>query len=679
MLTSHTRYPGAQPFSDDDISRKTFFGRKRESTDLANKILANRLVVVYAKSGLGKTSLLNAGVAQRLRNERCLPLMVRVNDVQRGPFTSILEGIRTAAERQVVEYIPGSQTSLWHFFKTAEFWQGDLLLTPVLILDQFEELFTLQSIEAQAAFLADLGFLVRGVPPATTPQTDVDTTKRGALPSELTETPPALRLVLSLREDCLGFLEEAADWIPQILDHRFRLTPLSIEAAVEALTGPAEVDDHILQTKPFSYAPEAVTTIIDHLSRRSGQLTTYTARHVEPFHLQLICQRIERIVVARQQSPGSALTITMETIGGEAALRATLEDFYKQEIYALSSRRQRRAVRRLCEEYLISPEGRRLSIEEHEIHRQIKLSGETLGKLVDRRLLRSDQRADSTYYELSHDTLVEPVLATRRVKGRFLGALTICAGALLSLLIGLGVQTLLGGLIGPTKAETDIFEILFGALIFFSLGSLGILLFRRGVRTFRRYRSFSTYILHPVPGEHNFLWEIYFWTYLVLTLPNAAIIVLFLIDETLNIIGVDYSIQNWTYLVRTLPNPTIIVLFLIDETLNIIGVDYSIQDLPFLGLINFIVPLSSIILLLAVYSYTFKENILHANCWKTLLWLVVFFVVASLLEVYVFPKDFVSNILPFLERHIYFSRWELLVEWLLSLPGIYVLYKLSSK
>jgi Novel STAND NTPase 1 len=670
MLTSRTRYPGAQPFSDDEISRKTFFGRKRESTDLANKILANRLVVVYAKSGLGKTSLLNAGVAQRLRNEQCLSLMVRVNDVQHGPFMSILEGIRTAAKRQAVEYAPGSQTSLWHFFKTAEFWQGDLLLTPVLILDQFEELFTLQSTEAQAAFLADLGFLVRGVPPATTPQTDVDTTKRGALHSELTETPPALRIVLSLREDCLGFLEEAADWIPQILDHRFRLTPLSIEAAVEALTGPAEVDDNILQTKPFSYAPKAVTTIIDHLSRRSGQLTTYTARHVEPFHLQLICQRIERIVVARQQSTGSALTITMEDIGGEAALRATLEDFYKQEIYALSSRRQRRAVRRLCEEYLISPEGRRLSIEEHEIHRQLKLSGETLEKLVDRRLLRSDQRADSTYYELSHDTLVEPVLATRRVKGRFLGALTICAGALLSLL---------GVLIGLTKSETDIFEILFGAIIFFSLGSFGIFLFRRGVRTFRRYRSFSTYILHSVPGEYNFLWEIYFWTYLILALPKTTIIVFFLIDEILKIIGVDYSIQNWTYLILALPKTTIIVFFLIDEILKIIGVDYSIQNLPFLGLINFIVPLLSIILLLAVYSYAFKENILHANCWKILLWLVVFFVVESLLEVYVFPKDFVSNILQFLKRHIYFSRWELLVEWLVSLPGIYALYKLSSK
>jgi hypothetical protein len=409
MLNSRTRYPGAQPFSDDEISRKTFFGRKRESADLANKILANRLVVVYAVSGLGKTSLLNAGVPQLLKNEKCLPLIVRVNDTQHGPFTSILEGIRTAAERQAVEYVPGSQASLWHFFKTAEFWRGDLLLTPVLILDQFEELFTLQSAQARTAFLSDLGFLVRGVPPSTTPQTDVDTNKSGDLYHELTDTPPALRLVLSLREDYLGSLEDAADWIPQILDHRFRLTPLPIKAAEEALTGPAGIDDNLLQTKPFTYAPEAVTTIITYLSRRSGRpttvthakgrggwkglfrrgrQTTYAVGYIEPFQLQLICQRIERIVVERQQRTGSALTITMQDIGGEAGLRATLQDFYNQEIRVLSSRRQRRAVRRLCEDLLISPEGRRLSTEEHEIHRKLKLSGEILGKLVDRRLLR---------------------------------------------------------------------------------------------------------------------------------------------------------------------------------------------------------------------------------------------------------------------------------------------------
>ena len=86
MNASATRYPGAQPFSDDALSRKIFFGREREVIALSDQILANRMVVVYARSGLGKTSLLNAGVAQRLRDEGLVlhtPALCRKTDSYR--------------------------------------------------------------------------------------------------------------------------------------------------------------------------------------------------------------------------------------------------------------------------------------------------------------------------------------------------------------------------------------------------------------------------------------------------------------------------------------------------------------------------------------------------------------------------------------------------------------------
>jgi hypothetical protein len=168
-------------------------------TELTDQILANRMVVVYGRSGLGKSSLLNAGVAQRLRDEGHLPLVVRVNDVQNGPRASILQGIGTAAERQQIEYSAGDPVSLWSFFKTAEFWRGDILATPVLILDQFEELFTLQSSEARMNFLSELGYLVRGVAPPDFVDAHPD----------LSTAAPAVHVVLSLREDFLGLLEEA--------------------------------------------------------------------------------------------------------------------------------------------------------------------------------------------------------------------------------------------------------------------------------------------------------------------------------------------------------------------------------------------------------------------------------------------------------------------------------------
>ena len=55
------RYPGPHSFQDKDVERDSFFGRKPEIRDLVNKILSFRLIVLFGKSGLGKTSLLQAG------------------------------------------------------------------------------------------------------------------------------------------------------------------------------------------------------------------------------------------------------------------------------------------------------------------------------------------------------------------------------------------------------------------------------------------------------------------------------------------------------------------------------------------------------------------------------------------------------------------------------------------
>ena len=443
------------------------------------------MVIVYARSGLGKTSLLQAGVAPRLREEDHLPLFVRVNDLRNGPFRGVLETIPGEAERQGIEYVPGLPESLWSFFKSAEFWRGDLLLTPVLVLDQFEELFTLQSEPARAHFLDQLSYLTRGVrPPSATPSAE-----------ELSEHPPAVRIVLSLREDCLGFLEEAAEHIPQILDARFRLAPLDLHAAEEAIVGPAAVRDPGLETRPFALDRHAITSILDYLSQRRTRTVGETRRYVEPFQLQLVCRRIEQIAAARQAASGSDLTITMADLGGEAGLTRTLRDFYREAIRTLPDGHMRRASRRLCEEYLISPEGRRLSLEENELRRQLDLPKETLSQLVASRLLRSENRSESTYYELSHDALVEPIFASRRTKARIMGAFGIGSGALLFLLSLFAVLAmqyyLLTEYVFATETSEFVGEVI--GLFLVMLGGLGIvvssaILLRGSARSILRYR-----------------------------------------------------------------------------------------------------------------------------------------------------------------------------------------------
>jgi hypothetical protein len=479
------RYPGAQPFSDDPISRSVFFGRDVESSNLTDQILANRLVVVYAKSGIGKTSLLQAGTAQPLRDEGHLPLFVRVNNMELAPLRSVFNGVHDGAARWGGEYTHGSELSLWHFFKTVEFWQSDRLLIPVLVLDQFEELFTLHSSHVRSEFLPELGCLIRGMRPVFKKTSGDDL--------GLTDAPPEIRVVISLREDYLGVLDEAADTIPQILDHRFRLTPLAVDAAKQALEGPASINDKRLGTKPFSFNPDTVQAILIYLSKRTKGQIVQSGIYIEPFHLQLICQRLEMLAAERQRQTSEKVEMVLEDLGGEEGLTRTLRDFYKSVTDGIQPKNKRRKVRRLCEQYLISPEGRRLSLERNEIKRILNLGEETLKDLVDHRLLRSDQRADSWYYELSHDCLVNPILATRKTQGMTMGVLGLI-GSIFSGIFGLSL--LFGSLASLHFVSQSNNAGIFALFIFPTMISIGAVALwfsigaaRRSVEILNRYAA----------------------------------------------------------------------------------------------------------------------------------------------------------------------------------------------
>ncbi|MCH7748851.1 MAG: ATP-binding protein, partial [Acidobacteria bacterium] len=55
-----TPYIGPLPFGREDAD--LFFGRVREVDDLVSLTFAHRAVLLYAESGAGKSSLINAGL-----------------------------------------------------------------------------------------------------------------------------------------------------------------------------------------------------------------------------------------------------------------------------------------------------------------------------------------------------------------------------------------------------------------------------------------------------------------------------------------------------------------------------------------------------------------------------------------------------------------------------------------
>jgi WD40 repeat protein len=431
-----SRYSGSSPFQDDDLSRLLFFGRSTEKDALLHKILVEDLVVLYSRSGLGKTSLLNAGILAPLRERGFFPMICRLyvgdglpqSDPLKSIYGSIEENIAKAhSDRIIEEYHPGKKDTLWEYFKTLEIWSpDDVLLTPVLILDQFEELFTFYERDKRQAFSEQLGDLVRGsIPKSIREQYFQPTEAKPAFP--YSEKPPKVKILLSLREEYLGHLAELARDLPSILKSGFRLTPLQRENAKEAIVGPAEFDKRRIAektkkdlvnlriTEPFSYDAEKLQEILNFLSNPEENPEGIEQDEVDPTQLQILCQYIEEKVQERlSREPGKEVVVDNKLLLGKNEMRAAIKNFYDRAIDKIQLRSNRRNVLALIENGLISRNNRRLSLAQGDIQHRFHVSPETLQELAKVRLLRPDHRLGDVYYELSHDTLIRPIQQSKK-------------------------------------------------------------------------------------------------------------------------------------------------------------------------------------------------------------------------------------------------------------------------
>jgi len=390
---SRRRYPGTGPFGPEDAA--LFFGRRSETEELFLRILSVPLLLQFGKSGLGKTSLLQAGLFPLLRTRPFLPVMIRLNDPLESLTGAVARSIRESVRNEGVDIDDTAPAGLWELLATTTVWRDDLLLTPVLVFDQFEEVFTLRDQMFRYELAAELGALATGIP-------------RQRLNDVALERPD-VKLLISLKETHLGELEQFSATIPRLFQERLRLEPLSERDARDAVVKPAKLQDgEPYWTKPFTYDDQTLDNMLTYLKGRSDV--------IEPFQLQLLCRHAEGIARRKESTQSEPVTLTMNDFKGSDAFAVVLENFYRDVLGRISSPGERKRAAALCEEGLLGSSGQRLMLEKTQILSEYDISESTLDVLGRERLVREERRMESTFYELSHDRLAESVFAARSGK-----------------------------------------------------------------------------------------------------------------------------------------------------------------------------------------------------------------------------------------------------------------------
>lgn len=387
-------YIGPRPFERGELDG--FYGRDQEVSDLLSYITANRVVVLYAASGAGKTSLLNAGLIPELEEEGFQVYRVtRVGGaVPEGVDINVIDNVYvynaliywSDEDDDPTQYY---NTTLEDYIQTTspdpQDYDDDGLEDPrVIIFDQFEEIFNFypERWQDRERFFEQLAAAL--------------------------EADPLLRVILSLREDYIAPLDPYARILPGRMQARFRLERLKEAEALGAIREP-------LKGTPYGYAEGVAEQLVVELRKQrietaNGETMLVEGEYIEPVQLQVVCQSLWRSL------PDDTEVINEEHLRALGGVTQALSDFYQRNLRAtleqVPSIRESQ-LRDWFEHKLITPAGTRATVYRGRSDTE-GIPNRAVDMLENLYLIRGQFRAGARWYELTHDQFVDPVLESNR-------------------------------------------------------------------------------------------------------------------------------------------------------------------------------------------------------------------------------------------------------------------------
>lgn len=398
-LSREFPWPGLLSFREED--HDFFGGRDEEVQELFRRVQSEPLTLLFSAAGLGKTSLLRAGLFPRLRREHFFPVYIRL---QYGIGEMTLPGqvraaiVDQAAQWNVEASHPTERETLWEYFhrRDTEFWDArNFVCVPVLVFDQFEEVFTKgrpygEQVTALFEELADLidGHWPRHVAAA------VERDKDAIRPFD--PWVHRYRVVFGMREDRLAELEQVSHRFRSIFTNRFRLQRMKGQRALESAL---KAGGHLMTPAVARRIVGFVGGLKDAAPPDDESLRKL---EVEPALLSVFCSELNQARVHQGQTQ-----ITAETLTGNKD--DILKRFYERAFGAVAP-----ATRAFLEDALVSNDGAtRDFVSVQRALAQPGVSAADLETLEGWKIIRIDDLGSVRKIELTHDLLI-PLAARSR-------------------------------------------------------------------------------------------------------------------------------------------------------------------------------------------------------------------------------------------------------------------------
>ncbi|MGK7913260.1 MAG: hypothetical protein AB4050_17540 [Synechococcus sp.] len=426
-------YKGLNPYTEAD--KDIFFGRERDIQRILNNLFAWRIVVLYGESGVGKSSVLRAGVVSAIHDEAennkedfgvpklavtVFPPLDGKRSWKEDPLDALGEQIEEDLRNTGLSIITYKYEKAlfdklkdWAHQLGGEKFDGRILI----ILDQFEEYLLYHSPDSSNdSFIREISRII------DCPEMRVN-------------------FLISLREDSYSKLERLRKQIPSLLDVCLHIEHLDIQSAKEAINNPIDrYNQDVPSAEAVKIDEDLVDTILKEIPQveveKEGRGLAGTTKIDRNLHENQILPPYLQLVMSHLWSEMKLNHLTLETLiqlanqkdterekTAKDAIKWIIREHVSKTMNSIESEREKSILARSFQ-YLVTPSGTKYSYTVQDLATFVGCDSNTLKKLLDklsegnRRIIRSVgqalEREDECRYEVFHDFLCQAVLDWRR-------------------------------------------------------------------------------------------------------------------------------------------------------------------------------------------------------------------------------------------------------------------------
>jgi WD40 repeat protein/energy-coupling factor transporter ATP-binding protein EcfA2 len=330
--------------------KNIFFGRDNETDDIFRKLYSGKLLLVYGKSGTGKSSIINCGLISKIPQEDIYTINIRCG---RKAYDNFVSGIKKYSDSNLDNPLEILEDIFYEQSKPI-----------ALIFDQFEEIFILSDEAERLKLAREL--------------------------SEILKSRLKINIILVIREEYFANLTEFEEYLPGLYGNRTRIERMSKSAAKEAIIKPCKVCN-------VGIEDGLADKIIEHLVWQSEGL--------ELTWLQILMDKLYRTAVERD--PVSPF-IKYEDLVKLGRMGNVLSDFLDEQLRLMPNGDMGEAVLKT----MISTDGTKKQVNFADISDTLQTTGHVLDQRLIEEILRYfvnvriiTDKDEQGYYELRHDAI----------------------------------------------------------------------------------------------------------------------------------------------------------------------------------------------------------------------------------------------------------------------------------